>query len=208
MPPQQIPNVSAPSSGNQYDFIVNYNHRPGSNWLLQSSLKTRIIIFSGGLLVLLLLAWIFIALLSANSGTSATSLTALAQEQAELARVANSPQQNTNLDATLNLASTVRLSMLSDEQTFVNYLTSINAGPSSDTLAQDMNAQTDAQLSSAKTNGTFDQTYTTVTNQELTTYANNLKKAFNATSNPSERQLLNNAYQNAQLLVALSSSNS
>jgi len=208
MPPQQIQNVSAPTPDNQYDFIVNYNHRPGNNWLLQSSMKTRIIIFSGGLLALLLIGWIFIALLSASSGSSAQSLTALAQEQAELARVASSASQNTNSGTTLNLASTVRLSMLSDEQVFVHYLGSINANPSSDTLAQGTNTQTDTQLSNAKTNGTYDQTYATITDQELTTYVNDLKKAFNATSNTNERQILSSAYQNAQLLLALSSSGS
>lgn len=205
MPPQQIANVSPPSPPGQYDFIVNYNHRPGANWLLQASMKTRIMIFAGGLLVLVLVAWIFIALLTASGNASAQNLTALAAEQAELARISQDPAQNATTEATQDLASTLRLSLLTDEQTFVGYLNSVNAGPSADTLAQDLNHQTDAQLTSAKSSGTFDQTYASIAQQQLASYSSNLKHTFDSTSNATERQLLNTAYTHAQLLIALAS---
>lgn len=204
MPPQQIPSVSAPPPTNQYDFIVNYNHRPANDWLLHAPLKTRIMVVGGGLLALILIAWIFIALLSATTGGSVQSFTALAQEQAELARISNDPSRNAQSEPALNFASTTRLSLLSDELSFVGYLTSLNAAPSSDSLAKDRNPQTDATLQSAQNSGTYDQMYTAVAQQQLTTYIANLKHAYSATSNLSERQLISDAYSHAQLLLALS----
>ena len=167
-------------------------------------MKTRIIVFVGGLFVLGLVAWIFIALLSSGNNGSIQNLTALAQEQAEIARISKLPSQNAGTETTQDLASTIRLSLASDEHTFITYLGRLNAAPSSDTLARGMNQQTDATLQAAQDNGTYDQTYISIAEQKLATYSADVKRAFNATSNPAERQLLNDSYANAQLLLALS----
>jgi hypothetical protein len=204
MPPQQ-PGVSP---NGQYDFIVNpTGYRQTSNWLLQAPLKTRLLVFGGGVFGLLLIIWIFIALLSAGGNANVQNLTTLAQEQAELARISFAATQNATSGTAKNLASTVRLSIDSDEQLFVQYLGNLNAAPSSDTLAQGANPQTDVQLTNAQTSGTYDQTYTTIVTQQLTTYASDLKKTFNSMSDANERQLLSGAYQHAQLLLTLADSN-
>ena len=199
MPPQQ---------SNQYDFIVSYNGHHAGSWLLRASLKTRIMVVGGGLIVLLLLGWIFVALLTAGSNAGVQNLTALTEEQTELARISLDPTLRADQATTQNFASTTRLSLMSDEQAFVDYLTSVNATPSADTLALGRNGATDTQLQNARASGTYDQTYISIARTQLQTYAGNLQRAFNATSNRSERQLLSSAYAHAQLLLALSGSNS
>ena len=73
--------------------------------------------------------------------------------------------------------------------------------PSSSILQATRDPKTDATLKSAQGNGNYDQTYISITQSELASYEHNLKQAFAATKIIKERQLLEGAYQQAQLLV-------
>lgn len=203
-PPEPTSNPSGPN----YDFIVNYNHHSPNQWLATASFKSRILIVIGGMLGLLILVWIFVAILSAGGGGSVQNFTSLAAEQTELARISATPSKRAESDATQNLASTTRLTLLSDESNFVAYLSQIGSQPSDGVLAGNRSVQTDAELSSAQASGTYDQTYTSIATVQLTKYARDLKLAFNAARNNTERTLLNQAYDNVQLLLTLAKNSS
>ncbi|HSW90949.1 MAG TPA: hypothetical protein VLF64_03040 [Candidatus Saccharimonadales bacterium] len=205
MPPQQSQSGMTPvAPSGQYDFIVNGSNRPSESWLVHAPLKTRILVVGGGALVLLLVAWIVIALLSASGGTSARNLLAIAQEEAELVRISDGPAHNASLETTQNLASSTQLSVLSDEQSIITYLGTVNAAPTTTDLVKNRNTRTDSQLLAAKADGTYDQVYISIAQHQLTVYSQNLKRTFDATGNTTERQLLSAAYHHAQLLLTLS----
>lgn len=205
-PQQPAPTVSGPSG--QYDFIVNAGKGPSNNWLVTAPLKTRVIVVAVGGLVLLLILWIGFALLTASASGSVQNFTTLAQEQTELMRISQDPAHNATLEPTQSFAQTTELSVTSDRRVFLAYLKELGSDPTTQVLAAQHSSTSDAQLAAAKQAGTYDQTYVTITLKELTTYAGGLKRAFDATSNPKERQLLRNAYQHAQLLITLSKQNS
>lgn len=201
------PTSSGPSGPN-YDFIMNAGNNRSNSWLVTASLKTRIIVVSVGILILLLIIWIGIALFTASASGNVQNFTALAQEQAELMRISQDPVNNAASDTTQNFAQTTELSMTSDQKTFLTYLKALGSEPSPQVLAAQRSSRSDTQLAAAKQAGTYDQTYMAVAQKDLNTYATGLKRAFAATSNLEERKLLNNAYQHAQLLIALSKQNS
>lgn len=195
-------------SGSGYDFIMNAGNNHSNNWLVTASLKTRIIVVAVGGLILLLIVWIGIALFTASASGNVQNFTALAQQQAELMRISLDPVHDARADTTRNFAQTAELSLASDQRTFLAYLKTIGSEPSKQLLAAKHSNQSDTQLASAKQAGTYDQTYLSIAQKDLDAYALELKQAFDATSNPKERQLLNNAYKHAQLLITLSKQNS
>lgn len=202
MNPQQPYGAPAPGSmppAGQFDFIVNAKPK-GSNWLLAAPLKTRIFVVVGGFIALLLVAWIVIALLSGGT-SSPDRLVSVAQQQIELTRVAKSAADNLQSPSIKNLASNIKLSMMSDDQALLAYITATGSKPDDKVLALGKNAATDQLLASAVTSGTYDQTYLSIAKNQLNTYALELKQAFNTASSTKERTLLSNAYSHAQLLI-------
>ena len=205
MPPLQPDNPTAQiPPTNQYDFIVNAGKR-GPTTLLptfnHSSLKTRLLVAGSGVLALIVLFWIFVALISGSSSNNTASLISLAQQQNEIARVSAESAQDAVLPPTQTFAITTSLSLLSEQRAFLAYLRSLGSVPSSSILQATRDPKTDATLKSAQGNGNYDQTYILITQSELASYEHNLKQAFAATKIIKERQLLEVAYQQAQLLV-------
>lgn len=204
--PPRAGDTYAPSSpsGSNYDFIMNADKNQSNSWLVNAPLKTRILIVSVGGLILLLLIWIGIALFTGGGSSNVQNFTALTQEQAELVRLSQDPSNHATLSSTQNFAETTQLSLASDQQIFITYLKALGAAPSEQVLAARRSAQSDRQLAAAKQSGTYDQAYLSITQKGLDTYATGIKRAFEATSNPHERQLLKSAYQHAELLITLS----
>lgn len=200
-------NTTPPSLGPEpYDFIRNYGTNKQRVPLLSgTSLKNRILIVVGGVMVLLLLVWVFAAIVSRASNASAAALIALAQRQTELARISQQPVQRATAAATQTFAVTTQLSLLTDQQTFVSFLSHHGISVSAKTLQATANAQTDAALQTAQTAGTYDQTYISIAQSELTSYEQALKQTYTSAKNLSERQLLSQAYDNAKLLSQQSS---
>jgi hypothetical protein len=211
MPPLQPDDSTAPiPPTNQYDFIVNAG-KSGPSTLLpsvnNSSLKTRLLVAGTGVLVLIILFWVFMALISGSSNSNITPLISLAQQQNEIARVSAESAQDAVLQPTQTFAITTSLSLLSEQRSFLTYLRSLGSVPTSSILQATRNSKTDVTLKTSQGNGNYDQTYISITQSELASYEHNLKQAFAATKIVKERQLLEVAYQQAQLLVQQSNQN-
>ncbi len=204
--PGQTPTPAGPPpppqpGGNQYDFIVNYNNPPGGILGGSSSTRTRIIVASTGAFILILVAWLFLALLSNTSGGDVSQLTALTQRQAELSRISTQPMKSAASDTTRSFAASTRLSTLSAEQLFMTYLARHGTALSTATLQARKNPQTDTTLQSALASGTYDQAYSSIVKSQLNTYTQALKQTYDGTHDATEKQLLGAAYADAQLLL-------
>jgi hypothetical protein len=202
-PPGQAP---IPQNTGQYDFIVNTgNHRSGGLLSANTPMKTRIVVVAGGGVALLVLALLFFALLSNTGNNNNDALIAVAQRQAELVRISQQPVTQADQQATQNFAATTYTSLMSDEQVILHVLALHNAKVSSSQLAARQNPQTDSQLASAKGSGTYDQTYLSIAQSQLNAYIQALKTAYTGAPTLGEKQDLKDAYDQAQLLVTMSS---
>lgn len=206
MPPQSPYGPDSPTpEPEKYDFIVNSDKpKPSIKLIKVTSLKSRLIVAAGGVVGLSILIWIFVAILSNASSAPTAQLIAITQEQNELARISVTPAQSAALNPTQTFAITTNLSMLSEQQAFLAFLHTLGTTPSAAVLAATRNPKTDAALTAAQTAGTYDQTYISITQSELTNYEHSLKQAFAGTKNTNERQLINTAYKQAELLMAQS----
>jgi len=209
MPPQHPYGPSPQQEGpEQYDFIVNYDKQKQPNRLISvnnSSFKTRLLIAGGGGLLLILFIWVFIALLSNSSNSPTAPLIGIAQAQNELARISLLASQNAVAQPTKTFAITTNLSLLSEQQAVLAYLHGLGSNPSSAVLQATLNISSDASLKVAQNTGSYDQTYISIAQSELSSYENALKQAFANTKNLKEQQLLSTAFTQAQLLMQQSS---
>jgi hypothetical protein len=208
MPPQQ-PTYSPPQvTSGSYDFILSNNRRPGSgDWLTNQSMKTRALLVGGSFLVLLIIGWIFMAVITAKPASTAKLSQVVAQQQ-EIARVAQGPITNALSFSTRNIAVNASLSLLSDQQLLLKYLKTVGITPSPTTITSDKNPTTDSTLDTAKANGTYDTTYIATIQRQLGVYANTVKQIYQSDTVPAERTLLKNSYDHAQLLIAQSNQQS
>ena len=202
-----MPIPTGPQDTSQFDFIMGSSQKhPTVGGGGGSSTKTRIALVVGGFVVLAVLIWVFISVLTKPTGTNTATLLSIAQEQTELARISQQPASTATQQATQNFAETAYLSLLTDQTQFVNYISTHGAPkPSTKTLSATKNAQTDTALQNAQTNGTYDSTYISTAQSQLAAYKQALSQAYAASKSTSERQLLKNAYDNAGLLVTMSS---
>lgn len=187
-----------------YDFIVNYDKHHRNNWLLTASLKTRIFVVGGGLFALLLISWIFIALLSSAGSVSTAGLIDLTQRQNELVHLATIASTQAKQQPTIDFAASLRLSAQSDQNQLLSYLNLLHAKPSNEVLILRQSSTVDKQLTTAAASGAFDQTFVTTVQAQLATYIQALQQTYKSASTPTERQLLSQEYNHAQLLLTQS----
>lgn len=215
MPPTQptpnygptMPIPSTPQDSSQYDFIMNNMPQPvmygkGNS----SSFKTRIALVVGGFIVLSVLALVFLSIMRKPTTINAATLLTLTQKQAELARISQAPGLNAVQQPTRNFAETTYLTLLTNKVQFIDFITSHHGSkPSSKQLEAARNTQTDSTLQDAQTTGTYDSSYISIAQTQLNEYEQSLSRAYAASKSASERQLLQDAYTEAQLLTTMGS---
>ena len=210
MPPQQtviMPGQApTPANNGQFDFIVNANHNAGSGFFSANApLKTRILVVAVGAAVLLTLALVLVAVLSRVGSINSADLVGIAQRQAELARISQTPVTSADAQPTRNFAATTMLSLVSEQQSIVHFLAQHGTTVSAPVLQARKNTQTDTALKNAQTSGSYDQTYISLAQSQLQAYSQALKQAFQSAPTVAEKLLLQDAYNQAQLLIAQSS---
>lgn len=199
--PGQQPASPTPEA---YDFIRQYGAKTTTAPLTNMPPVTRIVIAVIGIVILLALIFGFIQLLSKPSNPTQTSLISIAAQENEIARVAKEASQTATGQPTLNFAVTMEYSMSSDQANLLALLKANGVQPSPQLLASLQSSTTDAQLTGAQTNGTYDQTYTTIAQAQLSAYIQKLKQTFATATSAKEKQWIQGAYQHAQLLQKMS----
>lgn len=200
-----MPIPTGPQDSGRFDFIMGGSTPHASGIGGGSSAKTRVAVAGGGFAVIAILAWVFISFLTRPAGIDTGTLIAIAQKQTELARISQTPALDASQQATQNFAETTYLALLTAQLQFVSYLQKHSATKvDSRTLSASKSAQTDTQLTNAKTTGTYDTAYIAIAQSQLAAYGQALAQAYAASKSTSERQLLKNAYDQTQLLSTMS----
>lgn len=199
MEPQ--PGSTTPDNTNSYDFIVNpeKQKKAGGLALGKDPFITKIIVIVGGAVVLMVIAGVIVSLLFSNK-TNTSTFVALAERQQEIVRVSALGSDATSQDVK-DAAVNTQVSIQSDQNKLLAYLKAHNRTLAAADLALKKDAATDNKLKQAKADSTFDTTYAGIMQKLLTTYASELKAAYDGKPNSTQRQILALQYQDVQLLL-------
>jgi hypothetical protein len=189
-----------PTGHNPYEFIVSPNtskHR-GSLFGGNSFLK-QIVLLVGGSAVLMIIIAVAVSLLAPKGSTG--NLTAIAERQQEIIRVATAASSQVASQDTKNFVASTELAVTSSQSQVLAYLSVHGGKPSDKQLALDQDAQTDTQLTNAQATNTYDSAAKQILTTQLNTYAGLLQTAYKQTSSAQVKQLLQQSYSAAALLV-------
>ena len=202
--PQYPAAATPPNNGhNPYEFIIapptKAKHFGLNFGASQNSAFKRLLVVAGAAILILILGAIITSFLPKSS--SIQNLTAIAQEQQELMRVAAQGETQAASETARGLAYTVDLSIGTSQTQILNYLTKHKTKLSTKELSLKQNKNTDATLTAALANSTYDSTFDTVIAGQLRTYLSDLRKAYNATNKTDLKQILNKSYTSGALLL-------
>jgi hypothetical protein len=199
-PPQSFPgqppqSSASPQPSQPYDFITNPPSPQRPSLLGNSSLPIRIALISGGLLVLLIKS-----LIGGNSNLPL--FVTVAEDQQEMVHLATNAALQKDLSVNnQNFAATAKTSLSSTQSQVITYLDSNHVKVKAKALNRKLSLATDKQLTAAAAATTYNQTFQEVMNTQLNGYVTDLKQAFKLTKGQKGHALLNDSYDQAQLLL-------
>lgn len=204
LPPEKvyIPGQPAAPTPRPYDFIINPEKPATKQTLLPgaNSLLMRVVLVTGGLVVLIIAFSVVKGLIS--GGSNLPSLLAVAQDQQELVHLATNATQQPDLSTTnQDFAATAQLSLTSAQLQLLNYIHVSGHKVDPKVLNLKLSATTDNLLTAAAAATTYNQTFHDVMKTKLTDYTNDLNQGYRQTKGKNGRTLLSNDYNQAQLLL-------
>lgn len=191
-------------SGNPYDFILNpekpkKTHKFGFGG---NNLFKTIAFILGGTFILMLIATIAINLLAPKT-LKKEDVIGLAQTQQELIRVSNEATGSAVQQTTKNLAATVQYTITTQQQATLKVLLAKGVNVEKKQLELKQNADTDQQLTTATSTSTFDTVFTQIIENQLNSYASNLKQLYEQTgADKTEKDLFAKQHTEVQLLIS------
>lgn len=162
------------------------------------------LLFIVGAIVVVIVLLLVILNIAQSGGSNKQPLITVAQDQAEIERVAALDLQQVKDQSVNNFATTTQLTMATDSSSYTSYLAKHGIKISKKQLAQGTNSATDAQLASAITSNTLDSTLRTALQNELKQYQADLAKAYKSSTTQSTRAVLTQLNKNADLLLTQS----
>ena len=151
----------------------------------------------GGGITLLLFA---ILLLTQRNATS-PGLVSIAQQQAEIARVAQLEFPELRSSSIKNFVITTQLSVKTAQTDFLSYLSSRGTNIDEKQIALGTNSNTDTAFENAKTSGALDTTVLSTLQAQLEQYQQTLNATYASSTNPDTKALLKTYYEQADLLL-------
>jgi hypothetical protein len=207
-PDNQYPQPAPQHDPARYEFIMSPG-QPGRRGLLPGGApNVRMLALVGGAVVAIIILFVVIASLLGGGKSDSSSLVLIAERQAELARVAQLGSQNAVSQDTQNFAANAGASLTTSEQNMLAYLKQNGVKLSNKQLLLKMNSKTDAALTAAKESGTYDSTFVSEMQSELTSYQAALNTAEKSAAGKTEKQVLNDAINGAVLLLKQSAQHS
>lgn len=200
------PNVQYPGSpqgSNPYEFILNPQQPPkkslggkfGNRFIITISL-----IVGGTFILMIIVALLLNALAPAK--ISKEDLIGLAQTQTEIHRISSQASSDATQQVTKNLATTIEYTMVTQQKQTIDVLAKNNVELGKKELSLKQNATTDQRFATAKSTSTFDQTFTDIIQDELTNYADTLKRLSSKGNNRTERDRMSDYYRQVQQLIS------
>jgi type II secretory pathway pseudopilin PulG len=200
--PAPTPNNSRQSGHNPYDFIVNPNtpkRSIGGGMFSGKAPWKGLALIGAGLVVVIIIVGIVLSSLAPKGSTP--GLTAAAQRQQEIIRIATAATKTAAGQGTRNFATNVQFSVTSSQEQTLAYLKSHGTKVKKQQLALNKDVQTDALLANALTAGTYDTAVVQNLTSQLQTYEGLLKSTYNQTTGKSARELLQASYDSAAKLL-------
>ena len=195
--------IPPPYSGDsQYDFILSGNQKAKKSLLPKgNSPKQRILYAVGGGILAVILIMVIFALVFGNSGGSTLALETIAQTQTELIRVSTAGATESRDVAVQGFAESIALTTTTGQQQTLSYLSAHKHKMDAKHLALGRNVKTDAALKSASEAGHYDEQLATELNQELTSYRDQLSKAYKEASSSTQKQLIQQLFNQVTVLL-------
>lgn len=196
-PLQQTP------QNNPYEFITNPD-QPSKKPAFGGSTKSRIILVSLGIVLLIIIATVISTVMGSAGRASVESLKNISAQQTEIIRVAELGNEGAISSETRAYISTISLTVTTSQQEVGERLTANKAKMSKVETASKLNSKTDESLNVAKANNRYDEELIATMNKELEKYMTSLKSAYDSNSSEKTRTALEKAYNNAGTLLATS----
>jgi len=198
---QQNPGTA---DGNPYEFILNPEKpsKPKKIGIGGNKLVRLAIFLVGGALAFMIIATVLLNALTPKTITS-EDLLGLAQTQTELIRVSTQGSNDAVQQVTRNLGTTVQYTMVTQQTQTLDLLGTYGVKTvSKKQLALKQNGDTDQRFVTAKSTSTFDKTFASVMQEELTAYAATLKQLSSKARAQADRDRLSDYYRQTQLLIS------
>jgi hypothetical protein len=195
-PPNQVP------QGQAYDFFMNSEQPPRQLGLPGGNSPLMRIALIGGLLVVLMIAFVIIKGLLGGS-SNLPKFVAVAQDQQAMIHITAIANQQTLLSSdNKNFSTTAQLSLTSAQSDLLAYLKSSHQKVTVKQLNSKVSRQVDTELQASSAAATYNQTFNEIMQAQLNQYMNQLKSAYQTSESSKGRALLNNQYTQAKLLQA------
>ncbi|HEX7963610.1 MAG TPA: hypothetical protein VF466_03385 [Candidatus Saccharimonadales bacterium] len=192
----------APPQGNPYDFITAPPSKPPRTTAVGGggSFAGKLALVGGGAVVLVIIVVVLMNVIFGNK-TNFANLIELAQTQQEIARVAQTGIQTVGDQALAGAGMNTRLTMITQQQNLVTYMSQHKQKVSSKQLSLKKSRTTDQRLSQAQATSTFDIVYAQVVRQELVDYAASVKTAWQGATGKNIKAILATDYNQTQMLL-------
>lgn len=207
---QQNPNVrpitrapAEPLESTPYDFIMNPSVMPPKKSLGRPGGSKLAYIAGGGIL---LIVAVFAALSFAGGSSNSPALIRIAQQQAEIARVAALNYSDINSSSVKSFVISAQLTATSEQTEYLQYLAKNGAKIGAKQIALGMNSKTDTAFEAAKSSGALDTTIESTLQEQLHQYQQTIQSAYGTTENPNTKALLKNFYDETTVLLEQSKS--
>lgn len=191
------------NNNNQYDFILNPEQPKSSEGIFgpDSSKATKIALVIVGAILLIILIAVFMNLLTRGSKQATNRLLGIAQEQAEISRVAAIGIKNARTDPTQGYANSVKLTIDTSQQDILALLRKRGVKVEAKILNKKQNQKTDKQLEDARLTNRFDDVFSQIIHSQVASYRSHLEAAYKDTTSTSEKDTLKRNIASADILL-------
>jgi len=186
-----------------YDFILNHGE-PAPKSVLPGtggSKKMRILVVIILGLVLIIGGFVAFTWLTSIGKSSAKDLLDPAQKQTEIIRVSGLISQKAKDPATIALAKTTELSVITQQKDTLALVKKLKTSFTIQQLNGAKGTKTDQILQTAEQNNRYDEAGTSIIKQLLTDYKKSLETALSKNKSIDQKQLLESSIQQVSLLL-------
>ncbi len=197
-----------------YDFIMNPNTPPQKSPLAlkvdpnsKNGFLVKIGLIVGGVIVFMIIVSVVVNMLTSDK-TNTTDITALAQTQTEIVRVASKATAGTATNQGVrNFAMNTSLTVSTQQQKTIALLATKHVKLNTKKLALKKDETVDTQLIAASSSSTFDSVFAQIMQKQLNSYTDDLQTYYKNATSTEIKQLLQQDYNQTQLLKAQLPSN-
>jgi hypothetical protein len=188
-----------------YEFIMN-SDQSKKTLIASGSMVTRVLVLAVGLIVLIVLFIVFKGLLGGDKPLNIPDMVSVVQDQSEILNLITTTTNSSTNVALLttndqDFLATGNLSIKDEQGMLLAYLKTTGNTVGPETLLLKENPKITTELTASIVANDYQQTFTQVTEAELTTYKHDLNVDYTNTKTLQGRTLLKADYDGAQLLI-------